>query len=61
MIELFHPNAALRTLGIPARPITNFSSAHDANANRAIDYFFDEQANPIDDKSWDSMWLVNVL
>ena len=53
-------NAALRTLGIPARPITNFSSAHDADANRAIDYYFDEKGRPMDTSS-DSVWLVIVL
>ena len=28
MIELFHPYAVLRTLGIPARAITNYDSVH---------------------------------
>lgn len=49
----------LRTLGIPARPITNFSSAHDADANRAIDYYFDEQGRPLDLSS-DSVWNYHV-
>ena len=52
------PNVALRTLGIPARPITNFSSAHDADANRAIDHYFDERGRPLDMSS-DSVWLAN--
>lgn len=47
---------ALRTLGIPARPITNFQSAHDADANRAIDYFYDNKDKPLDDMSGDSVW-----
>ena len=59
MAELCYLNVALRTLGIPARPITNFSSAHDADANRAIDHYFDEKGQPMDIGS-DSTWLANV-
>ena len=58
-IELFHPYAALRTLGIPARPITNFKSAHEVDANRAIDYYHDTKGNPMD-TSYDAIWLVNA-
>lgn len=47
---------ALRTIGIPARPITNFDSAHDADFNRAIDYYFDKNSEPIPEKSGDSVW-----
>ena len=60
MIELLHPNVALRTLGIPARPITNFKSAHEVHANRAIDYYRDAKGNPMN-TSDDSIWLVNAL
>ena len=55
MIKLFHLNAALRTLGIPARPVTNFKSAHDADANRAIDHYYDERGSPMNISS-DSVW-----
>lgn len=47
---------ALRTLGIPSRPITNFESAHDSEFNRAIDYFYDENDKMIGDLSGDSIW-----
>lgn len=47
---------ALRTLGVPARPVTNFRSAHDANANRAIDYYYNHRDMPVEEKSDDSVW-----
>ena len=46
----------LRTMGIPARPVTNFESAHDADANRAIDYFYDLEDEMVEEKSGDSIW-----
>ena len=46
----------LRTIGIPSRPITNFESAHDADFNRAIDYYYDKNNTMIEDKSNDSIW-----
>ena len=48
--------AVLRTLGIPSRPLSNFASAHDTQANRAIDYYYDESYNPISHLSGDSIW-----
>ena len=48
----------LRALGIPARPITNFDSAHDTEANKTIDYYFDKDWNLIEDKSADSIWYA---
>ena len=47
----------LRAIGIPARPITNFESAHDSDSNRAIDYFYDKDDNFVEEKSGDSIWL----
>lgn len=58
---LFSFSLALRTIGIPARPITNFESAHDADYNRAIDYYIDKNGSFIDEKSADSVWLVNYF
>ena len=49
--------AVLRAIGIPARPITNFESAHDADSNRAIDYFYAADGNFLEGKSGDSVWL----
>lgn len=53
--------SALRALGIPSRPITNFESAHDADLNRAIDYYFDENDKMLADRSSDSIWLVATI
>ena len=51
-------HAVLRTLGIPSRPLSNFASAHDTDANRAIDFYYDERYNPISYLSADSIWWV---
>ena len=48
----------LRCIGIPARPVTNFESAHDANLNRAIDFYYDVNDEVVEEKSGDSIWLV---
>ena len=48
----------LRAVGIPARPITNYDSAHDTEANKTIDYYFDKDWNLIEDKSADSIWYA---
>ena len=52
----FSGPVVLRALGIPARPITNFASAHDTDANRSIDFYFDSKNKPLDDLSSDSIW-----
>ena len=51
-------NVVLRCVGIPARPVTNFESAHDANSNRAIDFYFDLNDEVVEEKSGDSIWSV---
>ena len=48
----------LRAVGIPARPITNYDSAHDTEANKTIDYYYDKDWNLIEDKSADSIWYA---
>ena len=53
-ISLYY--AVLRCVGIPARPVTNFESAHDANFNRAIDFYFDLNNEVVEEKSGDSIW-----
>ncbi|OCT62796.1 hypothetical protein XELAEV_18043887mg [Xenopus laevis] len=45
---------ALRCLGIPARVITNFESAHDTNTNLLIEQYFDEFGKSL--PSPDSVW-----
>ncbi|XP_076321349.1 annulin-like isoform X1 [Tachypleus tridentatus] len=49
-----------RALGIPARGITNFSSAHDTHNSLTIDYFFDEEGEPIERLNIDSIWNFHV-
>ena len=48
----------LRVLGIPARSVTNFSSAHDTNRNRTIDEYYSESGEKISylSSGSDSVW-----
>ncbi|XP_069508508.1 protein-glutamine gamma-glutamyltransferase E-like isoform X2 [Ambystoma mexicanum] len=49
----------LRCLGIPARVITNFSSAHDTNGNLCIDEYYDKSGTSLN-KGEDSIWNFHV-
>lgn len=49
-----------RCLGIPCRTITNYSSAHDTHNSLTIDYFFDEEGNPVKELNRDSVWNYHV-
>lgn len=52
---------ALRCLGIPARSITNFQSAHDSEASITVDEFVDSDGNSMTiDGSSDSVWNFHV-
>lgn len=46
----------LRCLGIPARSVTNFESAHDTDGSTTLDYHWGEDDKPIEDKNNDSIW-----
>ncbi|PVD20987.1 hypothetical protein C0Q70_19151 [Pomacea canaliculata] len=48
--------AVCRTLGIPCRSLTNFSSAHDADNTCTIDRYFDEAGNSLRNFTNDSVW-----
>ena len=47
---------ALRALGIPARSVTNFESAHDTDQTMTIDKYYDEEGKYLDDLAHDSVW-----
>ncbi|XP_012589609.1 PREDICTED: coagulation factor XIII A chain [Condylura cristata] len=49
-------NTFLRCLGIPARVITNYFSAHDNNANLQMDIFLEEDGSVSSRLTKDSVW-----
>ncbi|CAG2110741.1 unnamed protein product, partial [Medioppia subpectinata] len=49
-----------RALGIPARTITNFVSAHDTDDSLTVDKFFTREGEPISDVNSDSIWNFHV-
>ncbi|XP_069102902.1 LOW QUALITY PROTEIN: hemocyte protein-glutamine gamma-glutamyltransferase-like [Argopecten irradians] len=49
-----------RTLGLPARSVTNFASAHDTDVSITIDYHFDEEGKPMEEFNGDSVWNFHV-
>lgn len=50
----------LRCLGIPARNITNFDSAHDTDGNLSLDYLVDEDLQIIKKGHLDSSWYTTA-
>lgn len=51
-------STVLRAIGVSSRPVTNFVSGHDADMNRSVDLFYNEQGE--DMNSSDTIWLVFV-
>ncbi|XP_004640821.1 protein-glutamine gamma-glutamyltransferase 4 [Octodon degus] len=50
----------LRALGIPARPVTAFDSAHDTEENLTLDMFVNEMGKTVSNKTNDSIWNFHV-
>ncbi|KAM3928287.1 protein-glutamine gamma-glutamyltransferase 4 [Leptodactylus fuscus] len=50
----------MRCIGIPARSVTNFSSAHDTEENLKIDFYLNEKGEKLDDYCSDSIWNFHV-
>lgn len=46
----------LRALGIPARSVTAFDSAHDTEKNLTVDTYVNENGEKITNMSRDSVW-----
>ncbi|KAL1124024.1 hypothetical protein AAG570_001794 [Ranatra chinensis] len=49
-----------RALGIPARTITTYSSAHDTHNSLTVDYFVDESGEVMEELINDSIWNFHV-
>ncbi|RWS14934.1 Annulin-like protein [Dinothrombium tinctorium] len=49
-----------RCLGIPARLVTNYDSAHDTHGSLTVDRIYDENGDPIDEENSDSVWNFHV-
>ncbi|XP_014213359.1 annulin isoform X2 [Copidosoma floridanum] len=49
-----------RTLGLPCRVVTNYSSAHDTQNSLTVDYFVDEDGKIMEELNSDSIWNFHV-
>ncbi|XP_067007547.1 annulin [Anabrus simplex] len=49
-----------RALGIPCRPVTTFSSAHDTQNSLTVDYFIDEEGEVMEELNSDSVWNYHL-
>lgn len=50
-----------RAMGIPARSVTNFASAHDCDGSITIDAHWTPEGQPLDELNSDSVWSVNMI
>lgn len=60
LLQLLPVSAVLRCLGIPARVVTNYSSAHDNTGNLKTDLIFHLDGTPDSESTSDSIWLVSI-
>ncbi|XP_050435288.1 annulin-like [Adelges cooleyi] len=51
---------ACRALGIPCRPVTAYSAAHDTQNSLTVDYFVDENGKIMEEMITDSIWNYHV-
>ncbi|KAG0415675.1 hypothetical protein HPB47_007158 [Ixodes persulcatus] len=49
-----------RGLGIPARAVTNYYSAHDTHSSLTVDQFYDEKGQDVEKMNTDSIWNFHV-
>lgn len=49
-----------RTLGLPCRVVTNYSSAHDTQSSLTVDYFVDAEGSVLEELNSDSIWNFHV-
>lgn len=49
-----------RAVGIPCRPVTNYSSAHDTQNSLTVDYFVDDNGKVLEELNSDSIWNFHV-
>ncbi len=52
--------AIARSVGIPSRIVTNYSSAHDTQASLTVDYFVDDDGKIMEEMNSDSIWNYHV-
>ncbi|XP_040292221.1 protein-glutamine gamma-glutamyltransferase 5-like [Bufo bufo] len=50
----------MRFLGIPARVVTNYESAHDTNFSLTVDEYYDETGKKLEPPQGDSVWNFHV-
>ncbi|XP_064297875.1 protein-glutamine gamma-glutamyltransferase 4 [Phalacrocorax carbo] len=50
----------MRCLGVPARSVSNFNSAHDTDENLTVDVYLNEFGEKLNSMSFDSVWNFHV-
>ncbi|KAL8165520.1 UNVERIFIED_CONTAM: hypothetical protein K2H54_046738, partial [Gekko kuhli] len=50
----------MRSLGVPARSVSNFASAHDTEENLKVDIYLNEKGEKVEELTSDSIWNFHV-